>query len=204
MSNYSNVLEVLKRIYKVNGFSLGLHTTNRQAAESILRKGLEERAGRTLEGTVKLFGDVKKDVELGDLDWFFPYTDTTVIVAIPSIFKIERGLDSDSGNLHTCDFSLFVSLAKDGGQGKRAKEIFSNNYKMKIPQELIIGYYDKNGEIKLNENCAMLYENPEFLRELEEIWKDKFNQGYYNFYKSMNKDSINFGNNSSGNEKGDN
>ena len=196
MSKYSNVLEILKRIYKINSFSLGLHTTSKFSAESIVKNGLEERAGRTLEGTVKLFGDVKKDVELGDLDWFFPYTDATVIVAIPSMFKVERGLDADSGNLHTCDFSLFVSLAKDGGQGKRAKEIFSSDFKMKIPTELIIGYFDKNGQLKLNENCAMLYENPGFLAELEKIWKDKGNQSYFDFYKKMKKDSLNFGENS--------
>ena len=196
MSKYSNVLEVLKRINKVNGFSLGLHTTSGFSAERIVGNGLEERAGRTMEGTVKIFGDVKNDVELGDLDWFFPYTDATVMVAIPSMFKVERGLDADGGNLHTSDFSLFVTLAKDGLMGDSAKEIFGKNGRLKIPTELIIGYYDKSGQIHLNEKCAMLYENPEFLKVVEEIFNNQRNKSFLEFYKMMNKDSLNYGDNS--------
>ena len=193
MSRYSNVLELLRKVYKVNSFSLGLHTTNSEASKSILRNGLEERSGRTIEGTVKFFGDAKNDVELGDLDWFFPYTDTTVMVGIPSIFEIERDLDSDSGNKHTSDFSVFISMANFGQMGTVAKSIFSSGGKQKIPSELIIGYYDKAGNICLNEKCELLKEDSQFIKQIQKIWEDERNQSFLDFYKSMAKDQINYG-----------
>ena len=193
MSKYFEILESLKKVYKINGFSLGLHTTNIESAKSILKTGLEERSGRTLEGTVKLFGDVKKDVEVSDLDWFFPYTDSTVLVGIPSIFKVERDIDSESGNKHTCDFSLFIDMASNGQMGKRSKEIFNKNGHMTIPSELIIGYYDKNGVVNVNENCVFFEKDSKFLKELESIWKDEKNRAFFDFYKSMSKDKLNYG-----------
>jgi len=197
MNKYIDILNGLREIYKENKFSLGLHTTSSQNAKSIVKNGLEERYGRTLEGTVKLFGDAKNDVELGDLDWFFPYTDATVMVAIPSIFKVGRGLDADGGNKHTCDFSIFVTLAKYGSFGDKVKEIFSRNGRLTIPPELIIGYYNKQGNLSINEKCALFYKNHPFIKQLEEIYKDEKNKGFIDFYKTMNKDSINFGDNKS-------
>lgn len=193
MSKYSHILEILRKIYKENKFSLGLHTTNHYSASSIIQSGLEERSGRTIEGTVKFFGDAQKDVKLGDLDWFFPYTNSTVIVAIPAIFKIERDLDSESGNKHTCDFSLFVEMAKNGHLGENAKSIFSNDGKISIPPELIVGYYDKLGSFTLNEKCELLNKNSEFIKQIESIWTDKQIQAKFKFFKSMSKDSLNYG-----------
>lgn len=204
MSQFSEVSEILKNIYKTYPFSMGLHTTSKSKAENIAKEGLNEYCGRTLAGTVKVFGDLKKDVELGDFNWFFPKTDATVIVGIPACFGAKREMEnaSDGGNLHTNDFSLFLEFAKAGliknPEGvdeksfKSAKELFNNDgIGFKIPSELILGYYDKEGNITFNENCEFLKPNSQFLKNLELMFKH--NESLLTTRKTFFPQDINYG-----------
>ena len=184
MMKYANVLNRLYDIYEKHGFSLGLHTTAKANAQEICETGLEERGCRTIEGTVKIFGDVAKDVQLEDLDWFFPYTNATVIVAIPSMWEASRGGDSKSGNEHTCQFSVFC----DAVHTNPPHPIFAGfgkNGRKRIPPELIVGFYDKDGNLTINPQCALLQENSPYLKQLEEAWNEPKTQFVYDFYKGM-------------------
>ncbi len=182
MMKYANVLNRLYDIYEKNGFSLGLHTTSRASAQEICKTGLEERGCRTIEGTVKIFGDVAKDVQLEDLDWFFHYTDATVIVAIPSMWEASRGGDSKSGNEHTCQFSVLCDAVINPPHP--IFKGFSRNGRCCIPPELIVGYYDKDGNLTINPQCALLQENSPYIQQLEEGWKDPRTQFCYDYFKS--------------------
>lgn len=203
MDQYSNILGTLNEVYKTNPFSLGLHTTSQENAESIVKNGLFERCGRTLAGTVRIFGDVKNDVTIEDLDWFFHYTDATVIVAIPSFFKTERERESMGGQYHTSEFSVFLDCASTGmlecakkaneELGQSTESIFSDGINFRIPPELILGYYDREGQLKLNENCVMLQKDSKFLKNVEEIYRDENNQIRIDILKQLEKNKLNYG-----------
>lgn len=200
---YSNILGTLNEIYKVNPFSLGLHTTSQANAESIVKNGLFERSGRTLAGTVRIFGNVKNDATTDDLDWFFHYTDATVIVAIPSFFETGRERESMGGQYHTSEFSVFLDCASSGvlecakeaneELGQSTESIFSHGINFKIPPELILGYYDREGQLRLNENCTMLQKDSKFLKNIEEIYRDEHNQSRIDIFKQLDKNKLNYG-----------
>lgn len=181
---YTEIFKKLNEIYEENPFSLALHTTYKANAESICQEGLEERAGRPIEGTIKIFGDCKKEATGKDLEWFFPYTDSTVIVGIPAIWEASRGGDSRGGSEHTCQFSIFCDTVR-GKTHHKAFDGFSKNGNKLIPPELIIGYYDKSGKMTINESCAFLQKDSPYLKLLEEGWKDKRTHAQYNFYKDI-------------------
>ena len=154
-----NILEELKKLNNINNFSLGLHTTSRQNAISIVNFGLMETKCRAIEGTVSFKGDMNQVTEK-DLDFFFPYTDATVIVAIPSQFNAPRIDDNQGGNSPLCEFSKFMELATIMCDQFPGFSYDKNGMGMAlIPTELIVGYYDKDFNLTLNEDCMLYDEN---------------------------------------------
>ena len=96
----------LMQYYDNAPFSIGLHTTSSdQIAQNIMKTGLLTNA-RALEGTIKFKGDLSS-LDDKELNYFFPYTDVTVVIIIPSIFKSEIVRDNKGGNEPLTEFSKF-------------------------------------------------------------------------------------------------
>ena len=156
------ILTKLNKIYEKFPFSIGLHTTNNENAKQICEDGLKTGA-RALEGTIKFRGDLKNIVEK-DLDYFFPYTNHTVIIAVPTCFKTSRIEDNKGGYEPLCGFSRFF---------ERAQNILSNYSKDcegLLPSYYILGYYDKNYNLIFNKKCLLLDKESEekFKKDIKE------------------------------------
>lgn len=133
-------------------FALGLHTTlGKETCDSICEKGLYTNH-REFEGTVKVHGNFS---EFGpeDLDFFFPYTDHTCIVAIPGCFNTPRIRDNLGGYTCICDFSKFYKHATHYLDGYTDEK-----YVNVLPSMYIVGYYDKDYNLTVNPNCYLFNE----------------------------------------------
>ena len=145
------LLEELDKYYDLQHFSLGLHTTNLQRSQAICNEGLLTGA-RALEGTIKFRGDLQQ-VQANDLNYFFPYTDHTVIIAIPSQFSAPRIEDNQGGYEPLCGFSRFF---------KKAENILPNHNRGSdgvLPNYYILGYYNKDYELTINPQCLLINED---------------------------------------------
>lgn len=148
MNATNEIIKDLKELYKEMPFSVGLHTTNKESARAILKTGLKTGA-RVVEGTIKFRGDLNQ-VSEKDLDYFFPYTDHTVIVAIPKVFDAPRIEDNKGGNESLCEFSEFFENA----------QLFLPHYSDGLvggvlPNYYILGYYDKEFKVIYNQDCML-------------------------------------------------
>ena len=154
-----DILEKLNKLNNINKFSLGLHTTSKDNAISIVNFGLMETKCRAIEGTVSFKGPMEGVTER-DLDFFFPYTDATVIVAVPSQFNVPRIEDNLGGNKPLCEFSKFMELATIMRDQFPGFSYDKNGMGMAlIPTELIVGYYDKDYNLTINEDCMLFDED---------------------------------------------
>ena len=161
MSNEGKILQTLKEFYEIEKFSLGLHTTNEEAAKAICRKGLKTGV-RALEGTLKIRGDIKQ-VEESDLRYFFPFTTHTVVVAIPGMFETPRITDNKGGDESLCEFSKFFKKAKwhlDSYEDENSMGLLPNYY--------VMGYYNQEFEFIVNPDC-FLYNEESKKKMLEDI-----------------------------------
>ena len=144
--NQELLYDKLMKYYGKLGFSLGLHTTDISSARSICRTGLKTHH-RELEGTVSIRGDMK-DVKPKDLDFFFPYTDTTVVICIPHPHEANRVWDNLGGYTPICGFSKMYHKAQ------KVLEDFKGPDSPVLPNYFVLGYYDKDYNF---------YENPDNL-----------------------------------------
>ena len=148
----------LEALYHEMPFSLGLHTTTQKNAKQICEEGLLCGA-RALEGTVKLRGDLLEMPDT-DLDYFFPYTDHTVVVVIPKKFDAPRIEDNEGGYKPLCEFSRFFE------QAQSVLPRYSEGIEGRLPSYYILGYYDKDFRFNFNPNCMLL--NQDAKRDYEE------------------------------------
>ena len=161
MSNAEKILDVLQQLYEIEKFSLGLHTTDKVSAELICKTGLKTGV-RSLEGTVKLKGDLSQ-VSEKDLNYFFPYTTTTVAIAIPQMFDAPRIMDNKGGYEPLCEFSSFFNKAQHHLSAYR-----SNSIEGLLPNYYILGFYNKDFEFVVNPEC-FLYDEKAKAKMLEDI-----------------------------------
>ena len=153
MTKQEQLFEYLQVLAQMQDFSLGLHTTTGvETAKSVCETGLLIKGTRTVEGTLRLRGDMKQ-VELVDLNYFFPYTDVTVIVAIPEFFKTPRITDNKGGYEMLCEFSRFIDYVSVCERQKYPNYAFDNF--PRIPPEFVVGYYDKEYNFVENKSCKM-------------------------------------------------
>ena len=141
------LLELLKEFYFKEPFSLGLHTTDENCAKAICQTGLKTGV-RALEGTIKFRGDLKQ-VSAKDLDFFFPYTDHTVALAIPKKFDAPRISDNEGGYKPLCEFSRFFEKAQELLQN------YQQDVEGLLPNYYVLGYYNKEYEFILNPKCLL-------------------------------------------------
>lgn len=161
MSNEGKILQTLKDLYQIEKFSLGLHTTDEEAAKAICKTGLKTGV-RALEGTLKIRGDLRQ-VEERDLRYFFPYTTHTVVVAIPEMFETPRITDNKGGDEALCDFSRFFKKARwhlDSYEDESAMGL--------LPSYYVMGYYNQEFEFFVNPECY-LYNEESKKQMLEDI-----------------------------------
>ena len=164
MTKQEQLFEYLKVLQQMQAFSLGLHTTTGEAtAKSICEIGLLIK-GRPLEGTLKIRGGMDA-LSPKDLDFFFPYTDVTVMVAIPASFGTERIDDNLGGNNCLCEFSRYIKYG-DNPMFDTDMPITS-----RVPPEFIIGYYDKQYGFVPNDKCK-IFSSPEFVSGIEKDYQE--------------------------------
>lgn len=163
MAKAHDILQTLKEFYEIEKFSLGLHTTDEDSAKKICKTGLKTGV-RALEGTLKFRGDLAQ-VSAQDLEYFFPYTTHTVVVAIPKMFDAPRINDNKGGNEPLCEFSKFFKKASWHHQDYQDQD---NRYHGNLPLCYIMGYYDQNFEFVVNPQC-FLYDEKVREKMLEDI-----------------------------------
>ena len=153
MTDQERLMEYLKLLQQIQPFSLGLHTTTGvETAESICENGLFIKGDRVVEGTLKLRGDMSQ-VEAEDIDFFFPYTNVTVIVAIPEFFHTPRITDNKGGYEIMCEFSRFIDHVSTMEKKKYPNYTYKDT--SRIPPEFVVGYYDKDFIFVENKKCKM-------------------------------------------------
>lgn len=173
MSNEEKILQTLKELYEIEKFSLGLHTTDEEAAKAICKTGLKTGV-RALEGTLKIRGDLKQ-VDASDLRYFFPYTTHTVVVAIPGMFDTPRITDNKGGDESLCDFSKFFRKAKwhlDNFQDEHSRGV--------LPSYYVMGYYNQEFEFVVNPDC-FLYNEESKKQMMEDIQFVQSQIDFFNF-----------------------
>lgn len=166
MTKLENIVEYLMTLQQMQPFSLGLHTTSgEEVAKSICSTGLLVK-GRPLEGTLKIRGDMSK-LKPEDIDFFFPYTDVTVMVAIPASFGTERIDDNRGGNDCLCEFSKYVKYSQS--------PLFETDEPItwKVPPEFIIGYFDKGYNFHPNSKCKVFDIDGKFIEDVEKDHKER-------------------------------
>ena len=84
-----------------------------------------------------------------DFNYFFPYTDNTVIVLIPTIFNTPRIEDNMGGDQPLCEFSEFFDKAQT------TLNNYQNGIEGSLPNYYVLGCYDKNYNITFNPNCMI-------------------------------------------------
>lgn len=154
-----DILDYLKIKAIDRNCSIALHTTSeKKAAEAICKNGLYETSERALEGTLKFFGRMSQ-LSASDFDYFFPYTNYTVVVAIPSQIEANRIKDNLGGNKPICEFSRLFSFSKIA---KNQFPEFFYGTKIRVPPNLIIGFYDK--DFHFYDNPLSQFSSEDFVR----------------------------------------
>lgn len=166
MSNEGKILQALKELYEIEKFSLGLHTTDEDAAKAICKTGLKTGV-RALEGTLKIRGDLSQ-VEEKDLRYFFPYTTHTVVVAIPEMFETPRIADNKGGDVSLCEFSKFFKKAKWHLKGYQEE---GKGWGGLLPNYYVMGYYNQEFEFVVNPECFLYNEESKkkMLKDIEYV-----------------------------------
>ena len=163
MKTVNKLLTNLNNLYEIQPFSLGLHTTDEMAAQSICKQGLKTGV-RAIEGTVKFRGDMQQVTDR-DLDYFFPYTTHTVVVVIPKEFDAPRIDDNQGGDMCLCEFSKFFKKAS------RVHDDYKDGYQGLLPSYYILGFYDKDFNFTVNNNCMLFNDDSKekYLKDVEDV-----------------------------------
>lgn len=186
MRKQEQLFEYLNTFNQLEGFSLGLHTTDSETkAKSICENGLY-MTFPVIERTVKMRGPMENTTE-EDLNWFFPYTTHTIIVGIPKEFGVGRVGDNLGGDAHFSEFSKILKYIEATGDKERYPEFFDGD-KFCVPSELILGYYDKDFNFVENPKCKL--QDEEYVQSLVgRIDEDVHSQKYeiFNSLSNFNK-----------------
>ena len=203
--------------------SLGLHEiglnsryeNKEEAANNIMREGLDNKRGGTTYFTVAYYGKKRHEFDINNYNCYGSiYLKTIVVVAIPEAFEMSNGSTVYGG--------VFNKRKYKDDQG-HAECLTDYVFQAGIPSEFILGYYTydrrnvkpiykqgtrtiynpSTGEsaIEITNTIsgyeygdATFYENPKYYSKLSQEEKDSFISSNYkeqNFFNINNEQSIN-------------
>jgi hypothetical protein len=179
----------LKLLNQDDNLSLGLHTTDEEdKAKSICENGLLIKYRRAMEGTVAPIGKIS-NLKEEDLNYFYKFNDYTIVVAIPPQFETENIKERNAGGyVPLTEFSKFLHILGLRRKAENDKyEIFFKDDILRIPPEMIVGYYDQN--FNFVENPKSKASSEEFI-EFGQTMKDdyeKFKKEHEEYYNNGGK-----------------